>query len=359
MTTTATQTETRTDLARIAQPFALAPVVTEEIITALIPHLAEAGEIAREAEGVIVTDATQVTAIKQSRALRLKIAAVRIAVEKKRKGMKEEYLRPGQFIDAACKHVAELIEPHEARLKAQEEFAERAEAARIVALKTERENALKPYGIDTSFYQLGHMPAAQFGQLLESTRVAHQAKIDAAAKAEADRIAAEKARAEEEAKVRAENARLQQEAAAREAEAKAERDRIEAERKAEREKAEAALAEERRKAAEAAREAADRLRAEQQAAEAVARKEREAREALEREQAQARAKEAARIEAEKKAAAKAAAAPDQEKLMTVARNLRGTILPAMATDAADELLPTIRTWIDELADRIEAKAKAL
>lgn len=69
--------------------------------------------------------------------------------------------------------------------------------------------------------------------------------------------------------------------------------------------------------------------------------------------------EAARIEAEKKAAAKAAAALNQEKLMTVARNLRGTILPAMATDAADELLPTIRTWIDELADRIEAKANAL
>lgn len=45
--------------------------------------------------------------------------------------------------------------------------------------------------------------------------MAHQAKIDAAAKAEADRIAAEKARGEEEAKVRAENARLQQEAAAR------------------------------------------------------------------------------------------------------------------------------------------------
>lgn len=367
---------TNNPLAALAAQNNVTENVALEVIDALSPFVSQAGEIARAAEAINVTDATQVSEIRKARTLRLQIKACRVEADKARKGLKETSLKRSQFIDAAGRHVAALIEPVEERLTAMEEFAERAEAARKAALKTEREAQLKPFGVDTSFYQLGDMPEAQFIQLLESTRLAHDAKIAAAKKVEEDRIAAEKAREEEEQRIRDENVRLQREAQERETAARAERERLESEAAEQRRTAEEAAKKEREEAAERLRVAEEtarkereaieaNARAEREAAEATARSEREAIEArakVEREAAEAEARrerearqrleaeaeERARVvrelaDAERAAAHAAAIAPDKDKLIAWANELQ--IKPPSLDNATAESIAG-RAWDD-------------
>ena len=82
----------------------------------------------------------------------------------------------------------------------------------IDELKAEREEALRPFGVNTAFYQLADMPEPDWAALLNSTVAAHRAKEEAAQKAEAERIAKEQAEAAERERIRQENERLRQEA---------------------------------------------------------------------------------------------------------------------------------------------------
>jgi len=330
--TTATEPN---QLAVIVQQSGLDINKATTLMEVLSPLVAEAGELVRKAETIRVTDATQVSEMKAARATRLALKDVRVNVEKARKELKADALATGRAIDSVGNWIKAKIEPEEARLEECEKFAERAEAARKAGLKTAREALLAPFGIDTTFYQLGEMPEATFATLLDSTRVAHEAKIAAAAQAEADRIAAEEARKAEDARVRAENERLRQEAAAAEKAAQVERDRVAAERKAEEAKAAAE-----RKAIE------DKAAAERAAHELVLRKEREAREQLERDAAAAKKKEADRVAAEAAAAKKAAAAPDRAKLGFFADSIEAIPLPTIKNET---LNPVLREFDDRRA----------
>jgi hypothetical protein len=204
------------------------------------------------AKTIVVTDAGQRREVRMAREGRLFLKAKRVALETRRKELKAEYLRKGRAVDGVANILKSVIVPIEEYLESQEKFAEIQEAA---------------------------------------------------AKAEADRIAAEIAEAErlrklaeeaeEQARIRAENERLKAEAEAQAAVLAAER--AEAERK-EREAADA-LAAEKRAAEE--REAAIRREAEAKAAdERKAAAEKEA--AAQREIAEANRKAAeARMQAER------------------------------------------------------------
>jgi hypothetical protein len=174
----------------------------QSLLTAFQPSFMAAKELVGQASGVIVTDATQVSEIKASRALRLKLREVRVEAEKTRKKLKEDSLRRGKAIDGMNNILLMLVKPTEDRLEEQEKFAERKEAERKAALKHSREELLAPFGVDATFYNLAEMPEATFAQLLDSSRLAHEAKLEAARKAEADRIAARAAKEAEEKEVR-------------------------------------------------------------------------------------------------------------------------------------------------------------
>lgn len=328
----------------IVEKNGLALAKAQAIINAFTPLVHEAGELVRAAEAISVTDATQVTEIKAASAARLALKKVRVRVDKARKELKEESLRTGQTIQDAANWITERIEPAEARMEELEKFAERAEKARKVALASSRRILLAPFGTDTTFVDLENMPEASFAQLHESSRLAHEAKVAAVAKAEADRLAAEKARAEEEARIRAENERLkleqeaqnrahkiEQEKAAAEARAAAEKARIE------REKVEAAA------------------RAEKAKADAALKAERAAREALEskaRDEAKAAADKAA---AEARAAKKAAMAPDAEKFRAYAKSIRDLPHPTFKTTEAQ--VEFTKAWMG-IGDGIQAILEA-
>lgn len=298
---TATEETQDAQVTLVVEQTGIQPDAAKGLQASFAPLFANAKSVLERSRTITVTDASQKLEIKLARECRLALKNIRVEGDKTRKSLKEESLRRGKAIDGFYNILLHLVESEEQRLEGQEKIAERLEADRKATIKAEREKALAPYAVDTTFFSLGEMPDETFAQLLENTRAAHEAKLAAARKAEEERIRLENERLKEEARVREENARLKREAEEREAAAKAERDRLEA-----------IAAEERRKAAEAAETA----RKEREAAEARVKAEREeseriaaARLAEERRKAdeaaaieRARFEEAQRIAAEKAAA---------------------------------------------------------
>jgi len=169
------------------------PVMAEQLFRAFNPLFNRADTVLRLADRVKVTDATQVTEIKQSRELRLRLRAIRTEAEKNRKQFKENALRVGRAIDGIYKLIETAVSPVEERLLAQEEFAERAEAARKAKLKAAREAELKPYlGDVLPFNHLGDVSAEEYEKLKAQVIAGHNARIAAEKKAEEERKAAEK-----------------------------------------------------------------------------------------------------------------------------------------------------------------------
>lgn len=363
------------------------------------PLLAKARDILAQSKTIVVTDASQTLQIKLSREARLALRSVRVESDKTRKALKEDSLRRSRAIDGFHNILLHIVEQEEKRLDDQEKIVERMEAARKEKLKTEREDALRPYGVDTTFYQLAEMPEQSFAQLLENSRLSHEAKQAAARKAEEERIAREKAEREEQERIRAENERLKREAleaakreeeernkrAQAEAKAKAERDAAEkAERErlaAERAAAQKKLAEEKAKADEALRVEREKARIEREAAEAKAmaerqaieaaarlakdeadrkaRAEREAREKIEAELRAKQEKERKLAEAKAKAERAAAMAPDSEKIVAYARTIRTAPRPQVTTKEASALVAQINEQCEKFAAWLEKKAAEL
>jgi hypothetical protein len=178
------------------------------------------------ANQIVVTDESQTAEMERARQLRLEIRKTRLAVEAKRKDLKDSALREGKAIDTIGRVVRESIEALEERLKEQEEYAKRQEE------KRERERRERAEAL-----------------LREQE--------------ERERKEAEEKRLAEQRAMREENERLKAEAAEREkllaeerAKQQAEHDRAirqqEAERQAERERHAAELAAERERVAQLA-----------------------------------------------------------------------------------------------------------
>lgn len=322
-----------------------------DLITAFSPLYDEAGKLCADAAAVVVSDATQLTEMAQARAIRLAMVKVRGTAGRAHQQIKADILTTGRAIDRAKNDLVARLEPIEAQLEASEKFAERAQAARKEALRAERAPQLVPFGVDPILYNLGEMPDAQWEQLLSGARLAHEAAKAAAAKAEAERLAAEEATRAEHARIRAENDRLLAEAhaaklaaaeqqrkidaerAVADAAARVEREAAEAQARAIREKAAADVA-----AANAARERAEREA--QRARDEAAEKERVERAAAER-----------KAKAEAAAARKAAAAPDEAKLRAFAAALRAVPQPV------GDQFQVARNIVETAAAAIEAMAE--
>jgi hypothetical protein len=331
----------------------------------------------------------------EAREIRLKLVKARTGIVATKDAAKAGIKLEGEIIQFYHNKAVAKIQEEETRLS----DIEKAEEIRLAKERESRRVArlaeLAAVGMDGAHFPLGEMLPDPYAQLLSGARLAHEAKIAAEAKAkeearmaaekaEADRVAREAAELAERERIKAENARLQAEKEAAEALARAEREKAaEAARiaAAEREKIEAAA----RAAAEVARkekEAAEaKAAAELKAAQEKARKERELAEAKAKE-LQAIAAEAARVEREKRleleraeaarvaaekqkladeqaVAARAAAAPDKEKLVELAKKIVACEPPAMSTPEGKAAAVRIERAINDLVDVIRAEYRAL
>lgn len=356
----------------------LEPSTARQLREAFVPALLKIEEWERQALDLTVTDETQTAKMKMAGVMRKDLKKVRVSLDKKRKEMNADALARTKAINAAAHIIEALIVPLEKRLHEQESFGERAAQARRDALASSRADALRAYGADPAVYAaLGELSEDAWNGTLESVRLAHEAKLEAARQAEAirieaERIAAERREAERQAQIKLEaerverervqaeeNARLRAEAEEREAAAKAERERIEAEHAAERAKAKAE-ADAKEAEARAAREAAERA----EASLAAERAEREAEaarvKAVHEAERQAAEREARRRQEEDAAIRQAAElAPDREKLAAFAALLKGIEVPALTTERGKAAGAKVADQLAKMAAWIEKTGAAL
>ena len=301
--------------------------------------------------------ALTITDPKLARAARLEIKALRIEADKKRKELKADSLRMSRAIDGANNILLSLIVPIENTLTDIEKLEERRIAAEKQALYDSRLEQFTPFhNNDMPLPDFGSMTDEQFEATLSDAQTLAKIKADEAARIEAERIAAEKKQAEEREAQRIENIELKKQAEAREKEIEAERVAAEKIRKAQEVKAQKERA---KIEAEAKKQAEARALAEKEAQKL--RDIEAAREVKEQADKQAADKaEAHRIAKEKAESKKAANAPDKDKLMKFANEVRNLATPALKTKEAqsiaadvDEKIKNFAAWIEKQATKLD------
>lgn len=391
-------------IAMLAKANALQPETTQSLQASFAPLFSEAKNILEKSRAITVTDAAQKLEMKLARDCRLALRQVRVSADKLHKELKDESLRRGRAVDGFKNILLALVEAEERRLDEQEKFVENAEKQRKALVSLKREEQLKTFNIDTSFYSLGEMSEPAFQQLLSNTIAAHEKRQEDARRAEAAKIEREKIELAERERVRAENEKLRQESVAKEEALRIEREKVKAEQRAAEELRQQELAREREKARaereavefaahaerqrmETVRIAAEAKRAEveetnrkerlrlqalaeverqkhesaRQEAERIARVEREAREKLEAELKRARDLEAKKKAAELAAARKLAAAPDRTNFQILAATIAAAAAdwPNMKTEAGRALAVQLIARLEALAAWLKGESDKL
>lgn len=378
-------------LSKIVQDNDVTLAVGMPIVDAYLPHYEKAVALKEKAASINVTNADDDDGMELARKTRLEFRAARTASDKVRIKEKATYTRMNNAIQGIYNTIAGICEPEEERLQKMEDFAELAKAERKAKLKAEREVLLSPYiGVQTSFHDLANMPEPVFMDLLNGSKLAHEARVVVAAKAEAERVAAEQAKAAEEVRIRAENEKMRKEAeeaaAALAAERKAAADAAEAARvqaakdaaaakakadaeaKAIADKAAAERKELEAKAAAERKAIEDKAAESRRASELLIRKAKDEREKLEKELAAKRADEVRavaeiarnrdeEIAAEAKRKADAEAAPDKAKLLELAAKLRAFPLPTCTSEDAKAMVAKVAANFINVAGKLEDATK--
>jgi myosin heavy subunit len=314
----------------------------------------------QDGKSIAVTDPADLRGMEKARKARLAIRAIRIEADKAHKELKADILRAGRAIDGMKNIVLQITEPEEKRLEDCEKLAERIQAQRDKDLQESRESELLELGENPILHgSLYPLSAEMWTHKINGIKAMIQAKKEAEEKARAEAEAKAKAEREEQERIRAENERLRKEAEEKEAQLKAEREaaekaRREAEELArkEREAIEAKAKAEREAAEKKAKEEADKLRE-------AARAEAEARAKIEAERRAELAKQEAEKKAEADRLAKAAKAPDAEKLQLYLLSFAALELPALTSPEGKQMAADIAGLKAKYSDYIAARVAKL
>lgn len=225
--------------------FGLEEIKAANIAAQFQPMLDKMVELEKEYNEVINMEIdVPITSIK-AKELRLKYVKVRTGTATIHKEQKEFYLAGGRFIDGWKNAQIFASQGIEDKLEAIEKHAENLEKKRIADLQVERENQLSPYELENlSSLNLGKMLEPIWQNFLTGTIANYNAKIEAAKKAELDRLETLRIDKEQREQQRLENERLKIEADKRDAEIK----RLEKKRNAERLAADKIINEQRQEA---------------------------------------------------------------------------------------------------------------
>jgi hypothetical protein len=267
---------------------------------------------------------------KEARAHRLEMKKERVEFEKKVKAAKANALLYGKACDGIKNIYLSIAGPVEAAFDEIEKAEERAEAARIEAVREDRVEALETLGHVTHGLNLGKLTDEEWSEYYQQAKDSFFARRERERKAKEEAEALAKKEAEEREAQRLENIRLREEADKREAE----------------------LAEARLIAAKKDAEA----KAEKATLEAEAKSLRDA-EATRIAHAEGVARAKAKALAD--AAKKEAAAPDKAKLLAFASNLLSLASPQTKTAAGKAMEAEIEKRIEALALWINSQAATL
>jgi len=301
------------------QEFGLEVSQAETIEQAFMPKIIERDGYAVIYSDLISKEIDQKVCAEASD-LRKKLVKVRTGIADIHKTQKAFFLAAGRFVDAWKNKETLPIEQMESTLQNIENYYINIEKEKAAKLKEERIARLSEVSDNTDLFQVELMTDAAFEALIEGQKLAKEARVKAEHEAEKARLAAIEAEKAEQERIRKENEALKAEAEAKEKQLESERKEAADKLKAEQDAAEAA-----------------RLKA-QAEAEAILKTEREEREKVERElkakqvaelaaKQEAEKIEAARIEAEKKAAK----APDKDKLKSFVSSIVLPVFPELKT----------------------------
>lgn len=177
----------------------------QSLIISFTPFFKQAKTWNDEAFALSVTDENDTEWMQKARELRLNIKDVRCNGENTRKKFKEWFLNWGRAVDAVYKVIEELTKPAEEHLLLQEKYAELQEQKRKEERKSARIIELSQYGVDPQGYDLVNMNEENYQNLVNMSKIAFDKKKEDEARAEQERIDAEKKRKEEEDRIRKEN----------------------------------------------------------------------------------------------------------------------------------------------------------
>lgn len=313
-----------------------------EVQSNFLPVITERENLEAEYKAVTAKEISK-EVTQEARNLRLKLVKIRTNTDKIHKVAKAFYLAGGRFVDALKNKNVTVISQMEEKLESIENYYVNLEKERIAKLEAERTELVMRYS-EVIPANLGTMDVTVFDNYLNGLKIAHQAKLDADKKAEEERIAKEKADAEERERIRVENERLKAEAEKREKELEAERKKAEAEKR----KQEAELAKQKA-------EADARLKAEK---EKQAKLEAELR-AKEEAEKKAAAIEAARIKAQEEEQRKLARQPDKVKLESLAVEIFEYKFPDVKSEEAKKILANVQTLLNKVSTYINEQIKNL
>jgi len=148
--------------------------------------------------------------------LRIDIGRVRIETGKLKDQEKAEYLRAGKAIQGVHNILVWAVTDKENKLKEIENHFEIIERKRLNDLQIERVKLLSNFVDDAAERNLSIMDQDVWDAYFSTKKREYNDRIEAEKKAEADRIAREKAEAKERERIRLENLRLKEEADERE-----------------------------------------------------------------------------------------------------------------------------------------------
>lgn len=298
-----------------------------------ISELANIPELLERGQRIKIEDENQFNEIKEAREIRLDLKRARVAVDNRRKKLKEDIIRKGKAFDGVANILKDMIVPVEKHLDEQENFVTRLEEKRLSAIAEIRSAELKRYGVDTQYYDLRQMSGAGYVQLLESSRLAFESVRATEKKIADEQAQREKAEAEEHEKVKLENERLKAESIKRDKE-KAERTKIETEQRA---------------AADA------KLKAEQLAKEKAEAEVRKIKDEQERRVHEEHERQEAEKQKQKADALKAFHASDKEKLVDVAVMITAIEFPDVKSAAALQVVARATKMLNETSAYIKTQ----
>lgn len=284
------------------QEFGLEKTEAQKIEEVFTPMLTKMVELEKE-YNLIIGLPLEPETLKKARELRLKYVKVRSGTAEIHKTAKAYYLAGGRFVDAWKNAQNFSAIGKEEELEKIEKHFELIEQAKKEKLNEERQKQLAQYVSDVTLYNLKEMSDTGFSELLSSSKVAYESRIESERKAEEERLRLEEEAKKEQERIRLENEELKIQAEAREKELAIEREkaRIEA-------------------------EAREKLEA-------------EAREKQRIEQEQIAQEEKQKKEAEK--------APDREKLIAYAVELGCLEVPKLKTEEAKEKLKEAISFLNK------------
>lgn len=314
-------------------------------------------------DAVVVCDENDKTGMTMARTIRLGVRQIRLEAEKtfdaKRAEVQQQMLsyKTEDALWLKAKQTMQILTKEiEGAARWKEETRERYEAEQKELKVQQRMTRVAKVAPEIERSEFENMSDESFEKFFAGIEKDYNDRIEAERKAEAERIAREKAEEEERERIRIENERLKAEAEAKEKQLAEERAKAEAERKAieeaarkEREEAERKLKAEQ----EAARIAAERAAAERAKLEAEIKAKAEA-EAKAQEEAKRKAIEEQR--AKEAAERKAKNAPDKTKLLEFAAQIDDLNMPDVRGEEARRILSDAKTLLSKVSGFIREKS---